>query len=157
MIPPIIIVGRNGDVDAFASVADAEGWMEAWIVEEGEYAAAFDAAGTRLAIEVIKPPRRGSRGLVLGITMTTLTSVGLRTASEPGAGADELRSLLASKLDAAPSVLELAALVQRVFAADERKRNRAERKARKVALPLLIVLFIALVAFQARWCARRSK
>jgi hypothetical protein len=97
MIPPIFIIGRDGDVEAFVSVADAEAAMESQDVKAGEYVGGFDATGTRLAIEVTEPTRRSRRRLVPGISTVTLTSVRVRPISEARAGAEELKRLLALK------------------------------------------------------------
>ena len=48
MRAPIFIVGRNGDVSAHTSVADAESAVESVDVEDGEYLAAYDADGRLL-------------------------------------------------------------------------------------------------------------
>jgi hypothetical protein len=70
--------------------------MESPDVEDGEYVAGFDAIGTRLTISVAEPTKRSR---LLGIVpMLQLRSVLLREGSEPGAAADELRSLLDSRL-----------------------------------------------------------
>jgi hypothetical protein len=147
MTPPIFILCRNGDVGTFTSVSDAEDAVESPDVESGEYVGGFDATGTRLAIEVTNPDRRGSRLL---FSMRSLMPVRIRPVSEPNAGADELKSLLASKLADASPDRGLPVLVQRALAAAEQGRAVAVKRFRKWVLvcigALLAVALLVLLA-----------
>jgi hypothetical protein len=106
--PPIFIVCRDGALLVFASIERAEAALESPDVEAGEYDSAFDANGTRLAIEVTEPTRESR---VLGNTSLTLTPVKLRAISDQGAAAAELRRHLASR--SPDSSADLATLVER--------------------------------------------
>jgi hypothetical protein len=120
MIPPFFLVCADGDILVFRSLDEAESYMESPDVEAGEYVAGFDRTGTRLTIAVVEPTKHGR---VLGIIPTLqLTRVLLREGSEPGAAADELRSLLASRLGM-PDEPSLAVLVQRAEAAPSLPRR----------------------------------
>jgi hypothetical protein len=153
MKPPIFIVCRNGDLGTFTSVSDAEAAVESPDVESGEYVGAFDATGTRLAIEVTKPARSGSRLLVLGVSTPTLTPVRIRAASEPNAGADELKSLLVSKLADASPDLALAVLVQRALATAEQGRAVAVNRFRNLGLACIGALVtVALLVLLFKEC-----
>lgn len=64
LVPPIVLVDGH-DVMMFASVADAERFLEPWAVEDGS-AEGFDAQGRRLAFYVEPPSRGGVIGKLLG-------------------------------------------------------------------------------------------
>jgi hypothetical protein len=152
MIPPIFIIGRDGDVEAFVSVADAEAAMESQDVKAGEYVGGFDATGTRLAIEVTEPTRRSRRRLVRGISTVTLTSVRVRPISEARAGAEELKRLLALKLADPSPDSDLAVLVQRALETDKRRRNLPESSGRKALVAFFPLLVAVLLVVQAKRC-----
>jgi hypothetical protein len=120
MTPPFFLVCADGDILVFHSLNEAESYMESPDVEAGEYVAGFDGIGTKLTIAVAEPTKHFR---VLGIIpMLQLTRVLLREGSEPGAAADELRSLLASRLGMLDEP-SLAALVQRAECAPSPPRR----------------------------------
>lgn len=45
-VPAVFLFDRQGDLNVFASMSDAAGWMEAMDVEDGEYPSAFLHDGT---------------------------------------------------------------------------------------------------------------
>jgi hypothetical protein len=108
MRPPIFIVCSNGDICAFRSPRAAESALESPDVESGEYTSGFDSIGTRLTIGVTEPTRTRR---FLGMTTLRLTPVTIEPTGEPGAGAEQLRALLASELGDASA--DLASLVER--------------------------------------------
>lgn len=125
MIAPILVVCANGDINAYGSVDDAESDLESPDVESGEYVAAFDARGTRLAITV-PTPTRVTR--FLGITSYELTPVILVPDSDEGNGEAELRKLLVAQFPECPPGSPLADLVERAACAFHRPGIAAWRK-----------------------------
>ena len=61
-----LIVAAGTDLLVFATPADAEGYLEAIDVEQGEYEAAWDGTGRRVALRVRAEPYRALFGLLRG-------------------------------------------------------------------------------------------
>jgi hypothetical protein len=112
MTPPIFIACSDGDILAFASVAEAESALESPDVESGEFTGAFDADGTRLGIEVLEPTKTRR---ILGFTILTLSPVKIRPISAPKADANSLRRLLAARLGEESATSDLNDLVERAY------------------------------------------
>lgn len=70
----VFVFDTSGDLNVFASLGDAAGWMEAIDVDDGEYAAAYLADGTVLRLStdsnrvVLTPvPERDLPGLTAAV------------------------------------------------------------------------------------------
>ena len=92
---PIFVIERNGYITAYESASEACAALESIDVEEGEYAAAFDAEGRALALRVDSPTKRGR---FLGLQWIELTPVVIEALEEQPSHQEELRSLLISAL-----------------------------------------------------------
>ncbi len=95
MRPPIFVFSQNGDMDWHASVEDAESSVESPDVESGEYVAAFDSCGLRLAFEVSEPTKRRR---IWFLTVVTPTPVLLKPLETVPSGRHDLERRLREKL-----------------------------------------------------------
>jgi len=108
-----VIVDDNGDVDFFASIEDAELYLEPWAVEEGF--AAYDGEGRLLGIRV---ERRESPEL-FGLIRTEVDNVLLEAVEDEPHHAPQLRATLIAFLEKSglsldsPEFVPLRELVRR--------------------------------------------
>ena len=68
-----VIVDENGDLDFFASIEDAELYLESWAVEEGF--TAYDSEGRLLEIRVERRLRVSSIWPLASISIATYTDL----------------------------------------------------------------------------------
>ncbi|HKC60187.1 MAG TPA: hypothetical protein VKB92_08885 [Myxococcales bacterium] len=98
MRPPIFVVEVNGDITVHDSVGAAEGSVESVDVEDGEYRAAYDAAGRLLEFRVETPTKRRKWTLLPFVTEIELTPVRLIAAEPRPSHPSDFRAVLAAYL-----------------------------------------------------------
>lgn len=100
LIVPPLLIGEDFAYDVFASVADAERYLEAWFPSAAPDYRAFDRRGLRLRL-VADPPVVETRGL-FGLIRTDTShrsSLRVEAAERHPAGHDEMVDLLRRYLD----------------------------------------------------------
>lgn len=113
MIVVPVIVDENGDLDFFASIEDAELYLEPWAVEEGF--TAYDSEGRLLEIGV----ERRESPFLFGLWKTAVDDVVIKAVEDEPNHARQLRATLLTFLERTgisldnPDVLPLRELVRR--------------------------------------------
>ena len=93
MISAPVIVDDNGDLDFFASIEDAELYLEPWAVEEGF--TAYDSEGRLLELRV----ERRESPILFGLWKTVVDDVVIEAVEDQPNHAPQLRATLLTFLE----------------------------------------------------------